>query len=239
MTDMKDPVRLSLGGSPEVQQLLQSAHADSPTQRQLDHLAARLAPVVTAAPAASMLPWIIAGVVVLGAAGALLLGRDRHDEAPAHAIAQEPTIVAIEPAPTPAPVVTAPRPEPAPVIAAPPEARPTRAQPKKRSAVPLAESPQSEQVAAAEARPREMDLLGPAHEALGKRDPSRALELATRHAVLYPAGTMVEEREAIAIEALMRLGRDEGRARFDEFVVRFPRSSYRPRLERLVGESTR
>jgi hypothetical protein len=228
MTEMKDPVRLSLGGSPAVQDLLRSANSDLPSSVQLDHLAGTLAPIVMAKGAASSIAtWIIVGLVVVGGGtGAFFLTRD-----------PEPAIVATAP-PTPVvptPPVVPPSPTPsAPVVVeetpSPPE--PVRAQPKKRVAAQPA-------IVEETLPPREIDLLDPAHQALRANDPERALTLANRHAELYARGVMSEEREAIAIEALHRLGRDAARIRFGEFVVRFPRSGYRTRLERLVAETKR
>ncbi len=69
-------------------------------------------------------------------------------------------------------------------------------------------------------------------------DPLRALALADEHRVRFGAGRFAEEREAIAIEALVRAARSStARARLHEFVTAFPRSSYRSRLERLVADS--
>jgi hypothetical protein len=229
MTDMKDPVRLSLGGSPDDQSLLRAASSNLPTRRQLDHLASRLAPVVTAAPAASsLLPWVVAGVVVLGAAGAVLLGRDRASSPPVASTA--PVEIRSEPPPAPVPIAVTPT-----MIVEEPKPAPARPLVKKKHKEPKPEVA----VPAPTQKPREMDLLGPAHEAVAKREHARALELVARHMELYPSGALTEEREAVAIEALWRLGRDEARTRFDQFVVKYPRSGYRRRLERLLEEASR
>jgi outer membrane protein assembly factor BamD (BamD/ComL family) len=85
--------------------------------------------------------------------------------------------------------------------------------------------------------PRELELLTPAQAALRANQLDRALELADRHAALYATGTFAEEREAIAIEALQRLGqRDRARSRLAAFTTRYPQSGYRTRLERAVLE---
>jgi hypothetical protein len=229
MTEMKDPVRLSLGGSPAAQDLLRSASSDAPSSVQLDHLAAKLAPIVLAKGAAtsSIAAWIIVGIVVVGGAtGAFFLTRDREPPAVAIAPSTPITPAPVTPAPTPAaPVVVGEPPATAPSVA--PE--PPRPSKKRVVAPPVVEETLP---------PREIDLLDPAHQALRANDAARALALADRHAELYARGAMSEEREAIAIEALHRLGRD-ARIRFEEFVVRFPRSGYRARLERLVTETKR
>jgi hypothetical protein len=62
------------------------------------------------------------------------------------------------------------------------------------------------------------------------------LKATSEHARRFPDGVLAEEREAIAIEALVAAGRgDPARARFTQFVARFPDSSYRRHLERLLG----
>jgi hypothetical protein len=58
------------------------------------------------------------------------------------------------------------------------------------------------------------------------------LQLTEEHARLFPEGTLVPEREVLAIEALVELGRtQEARARFADFRGRFPNSPHLPRLE--------
>lgn len=112
------------------------------------------------------------------------------------------------------------------------------ADPSPLSAPPAAPPPAVEPRAAdppPPAPPREMELLGPAQDALRGGDPTRALALATQHADVHPTGLMTEEREAIAIEALARLDRlDHATTRLARFVTRYPQSGYRARLERLV-----
>jgi hypothetical protein len=234
MTEMKDPVRLQLGGSPDAQSLLRSARGDAPTQAQLDRLAGKLAPVVSAtAPAASLTVWLLGGVAVIGTVAALLWMRDRDTD---RASVARPAVVAPVVAP-----VTAPRETPAPPPAPPPavvEETPST-KPATEAPRPSKRKPAPPVVVAPAVQPTEMELLGPAHAALRDGDAARALALATRHADLYATGVMSEEREAIAIESLQRLGRDEARIRFGKFVERFPRSGYRARLERLVTEMKR
>jgi hypothetical protein len=66
-------------------------------------------------------------------------------------------------------------------------------------------------------------------------DPARALALATEHEQRFPRGALGQEREVIAVGALVALGRaPEARARAARFVERFPGSAYRQRIEALV-----
>ena len=81
----------------------------------------------------------------------------------------------------------------------------------------------------------EVKLLGRAQDALRGR-PEEALALCAEHAKRFPAGANVQEREVIAIDALVRLGRkDEARARADRFEARFPGSTHQRRIETLLA----
>jgi hypothetical protein len=83
--------------------------------------------------------------------------------------------------------------------------------------------------------PTEGALLLRARQELSS-DPSDALALTQEHARRFPSGTLVQEREVLAIEALARLGRSpEARRRLDAFRARFPQSPHISRLSALVG----
>lgn len=78
-------------------------------------------------------------------------------------------------------------------------------------------------------------MLARAQGLLGQ-DPATALSITEGHQRSFPAAMLVEEREVIAVDALVRLGRrDEARARVAQVRARFPRSAYLPRLEALVA----
>jgi hypothetical protein len=79
----------------------------------------------------------------------------------------------------------------------------------------------------------EVHLLERARSALGA-DPGAALALAAEHARRFPGGALGQEREIIAVTALVALGRrPEAQARAASFLERFPGSPYRARLESL------
>jgi hypothetical protein len=81
----------------------------------------------------------------------------------------------------------------------------------------------------------ELGLLRRAQQVL-RTDPLGALDLCAAHLTQFPAGVMVQEREMIAIEALLRLGRaQEANARASTFVRLFPGSAHRPRLQQLLS----
>jgi hypothetical protein len=68
-----------------------------------------------------------------------------------------------------------------------------------------------------------------------RSDPRRALDLADRDAQTYPAGALAQEREVIAIEALVRLARGtEARVRAARFFQAFPGSAHGPRVRSML-----
>jgi hypothetical protein len=68
-------------------------------------------------------------------------------------------------------------------------------------------------------------------------DPAGALALTDEHARRFSNGTLVPEREVLAIEALARLGRtSEARARLAAFRERYPQSPHLARLDTLVAQ---
>ena len=70
--------------------------------------------------------------------------------------------------------------------------------------------------------------------------PRDALRLTNEHETVHPAGMLVPEREVIAIDALLRLGRyDEARARADRFLARSPGSAHARRVRVLISSEER
>ncbi|MBV9946675.1 MAG: hypothetical protein JOZ69_07500 [Myxococcales bacterium] len=83
----------------------------------------------------------------------------------------------------------------------------------------------------------ERSLLDLARGALEREDPQAALRETMRHERRYPHGILVQEREAMAIRALVALDRvEEARGRVDLFRRRFPDSVLLPTLEGAVRE---
>jgi hypothetical protein len=67
------------------------------------------------------------------------------------------------------------------------------------------------------------------------RDPRSALALSEQHRRDYPNGSFTQERELIAITALVKLGRQsEASDRAARFRSAYPSSPYRARLDRIV-----
>jgi hypothetical protein len=117
-------------------------------------------------------------------------------------------------------------------FAAPPTLRPSVALASPAaSANVVPQAPPAQQEAPAES---EIALLQAAKVAL-RDDPAAALALADRHARRFAAGALAQEREVIAVEALVALGRaDDARDRGARFERDFPQSAHRLRIESLL-----
>lgn len=84
-------------------------------------------------------------------------------------------------------------------------------------------------------RAPDASLLEQARIALARGRPAAALQALERHAAEDPADRWREEREVLAIQALVSLGRgEEARRRATQFVRRYPESLFRPVVERAV-----
>src|SRR5512145_717892 len=80
----------------------------------------------------------------------------------------------------------------------------------------------------------EAQLLESARESLD--NPARALALVRRHEVRYPKGQLGAERDLIAVDALLRLGRrSEAERRAAPRLNQDPNSLYAKRLRQLLG----
>ena len=85
---------------------------------------------------------------------------------------------------------------------------------------------------------REAALLERARASLANH-PAEALAQADQHARQMPDGQLAIERELIAVDALMRLGRtDQARARARRAAERDPANMYRSRFEQLLAGAT-
>ena len=80
----------------------------------------------------------------------------------------------------------------------------------------------------------EIELIDRAQRALA-RQPAVARQWVDEHARRFPDGTFVQERETVAIEALVGEGRfPEARARASQFRTRFPQSAYLRRIDAVL-----
>lgn len=82
---------------------------------------------------------------------------------------------------------------------------------------------------------KERVVLDVARSAVSAKNWSQALAAVASHEAQFPAGQLVEERETLAIQALVGAGRkDEARRRVASFVSRFADSPVRASLEAMV-----
>ena len=83
----------------------------------------------------------------------------------------------------------------------------------------------------------EAKLLLAARRALSK-EPGIALKYTNDHRRRYPRGVFSEERERVAIEALVRIGRiEEAKKRTYRFAQRWPNSLYLSRIRHLIKKN--
>jgi len=155
-----------------------------------------------------------------------------HDAPPPVAPSHEPAIVsASEPVPVPPSPSELESPS-APTSKAPvPAAVPVDALPRANHRPAATRPPPSAEASCAD----EVELIDDADGALRAGNAERALVLTRQHAERCPAGTFIQERERIAIEALARLGRlDAMRDRARAFEERFPSSPHLRRVRTVV-----
>ena len=249
MKAMSDPPRLrdpGAGAPDAVRALLRHGASELPDAAQIAHLArclplARPAPPSAAPAASSALTGPAVGLAIaLAAIGAALVhnaANARRAEPPAMMSAAAGTAAAASVDPAEPGAVAAPRDTSAPAqMPVPPPAA---------EAAPAPGAP-AEQAGAAAKRPRPSSPDAPSTEARSEREvdllqrartaaPAEALSIVREHEQRFPGGALVQEREVIAVGALVGLGHAaEARARAARFVERFPTSAYRHRIEALV-----
>jgi len=83
----------------------------------------------------------------------------------------------------------------------------------------------------------ELALVNEAQRVLAS-DPKRALALAEEHAKRFPDGALAQEREVVAISALLALGRrDAAVSRGAKFAATWPRSAHLVRISAMTGDA--
>lgn len=213
---------------------IDAAREDLPTDDQLDALAAKLGPLLGGGPggggggggavASTGLGGLkIAGGLVGVAAAAVVAVYVAREPAADETAAPAPVEIAdaslaVDASETIALVVDAGVDAGVEVVA-----EPTQRRPRPRDAPPPAEPVP------------EIELLRRAQDAL-TASPADALRAAEDHARAYPRGMLAQEREVIAIDALVRLGRrSEAEARAARFRERWPTSAQVRRIDTLVS----
>lgn len=248
MSEAEAPTRLldDPETSVDLRNALLAGRDEAPDERQLASLAARLGPLMgpggggggappdpglVAGAGASAKVIAAIGVAAVAATVAIGIGISQ-DEPPTPTPTAETTAVASESPPEPATVIEEtphpePTPEPAETVVEPTAPRVRRPRPREPAAPP---APAFETDPSAE-----LELIRAAQAALGA-SPAHALELASEHRRRFgPSGTLAQEREVVAIDALSRLDRgDAARQRADRFHTRWPRSAHGRRIDVIV-----
>lgn len=84
---------------------------------------------------------------------------------------------------------------------------------------------------------KEQELVDTARGALARGRAAEALAATEQHAARFPTGALAEERDALAVQAVVLDGRSvEARLRADRFVRKYPRSIFRAAVERAVAK---
>lgn len=169
-----------------------------------------------------------AGIWLIGGAtGAALYGAFQHEQV---RVVYVDRPVALSPTPTLVPSSTP--------LAAPqlehgaPSAAPVAASAHNGATAPTSSAIRSEGSQLA----RERAVLDLARAAAARGEPALALEQAERHRQQFPQGRLAEEREAMAIRALIALGRgSEARARADAFRASYPNSFLTPVIDSALS----
>jgi len=171
-----------------------------------------LSALLASKPAAFGVTAIVAATAVIGA-----LERGRSTDARVDPPAQ----VNVERAPAPAPIVAPPAPERI-VAVEELELAPVLPQRARTAAAPLA---------------AELEIVERARRALAA-DPEGALRICNEHARRFPTGQLGSTREAIAIQALEKLGRTEqARSRAETLLNRDPHSLHSEAARRVVEQA--
>ncbi len=234
MSALQDPPRMAEAEDVPagLKNLMEDSHKDVLSQAQILAIAsgvsratagASLAPVALKGGGGSALKWL-GGVLLVG-----LMGLGGYQLLKAPEVPQEPTsapaVVATE-----APEVSA-----APVkVAAPPSI--AEEAPKPRVVAPSAPIKAAEAPSPKAQLLEESRLLSAARAAVAT-DPKKALALTEQHRARFPHGTLAQEREVIAIQALGKLGKQkDAERRADKFGKDYPDSAHNERVQGSVEE---
>jgi len=246
----------------ELADAIRALRAERARPQELDALARRLGPRLAtpdairtpAPPLAGLSKWLVSLVLAFGTGfiAMLQLGRPEPEVKPLPRTAAPTPAVIVSPAvpvePRLEPAVTDPSPDLPSVAAATPAParRPAGARSARVKPLEVAASSPAKPFVAASPQPSaaadspneveaELALLGRAQRELGA-DPRAALALAEEHAATYPRGLFVQEREMLAIQALLKLKQRNGAlARARAFVTNHPTSPHARHLHPLLG----
>lgn len=231
-----------------LERAVRSMRDELPDDARMQRLAHRLAPVVVAETPSERswpgrtLPFVAGAVVVM--VGVFAGTQRRVDEASPSATSVPVEVAPAAPAAPPQPSSTADlgekSPPVMPVVTV--DSLPPAASQRSRSAPPPSmnglEEGRSDVPASADrlvADGDELALLEAARAALAT-EPARTLALADEHTKRFSSPAFAQERERLAIEALVRSGRrDDASTRARRFESTYPRSPHLARVRALVG----
>lgn len=227
--------RWSEDGAPDdVRSLLESAVIDEPTEAQLSSLRARVEPLFTLPPpppapgggapvaaASSIAGKIIVGALLVAVGGGAGLWFGRRDASPPPSVPAAPLAAIVPPVAAPAPVLV-------------PAASPTQPAVMKKA-------PPSPSKIAEPTPPKPVDTideeLALLQSAMTATSPEESLALVEQHVARFPKSTLEQEREVLAIKALVTLTRtDDARTRAAKFRERWPTSPHLLRVESLIAK---
>lgn len=234
MTDL-DPERLHREGPSLLRDALEAERGDGPDPARLRRIESALTAAPGIAPASGRGPWffgsVLGGVALVTFVG-IGLGVTRQ-QAPAVSATEAPAVAAPPPA---APAVAPSSPAEVVAIAAAEGAAKTAESPATSAATKVT----TKAVGVAPTigtESDEMALVARAQDALRGR-PAEALALCREHERTFARGHFVQEREAIAIEALVYQKRTaEAERRWRAFERGYPTSSHRTHLAALFRPS--
>jgi hypothetical protein len=195
---------------------------------------------------AALTAYVVKGPVARWSASARARRAAATAPAPARVAPPAPTLPSLEPAPAPATTVASPPPTEAPApVGERPTGAPAATAPRHALAAPAVSTRErlDRQPLAAEAEratvpapsagvlSAEQALLDPARAALARGDGAGALDRLALHERRFPNGALSQEREAMAIRALVLTGdRARARARAESFRSRYPSSLLWPMI---------
>lgn len=221
-----EPRRLLEGGEPFLQSLLEAGRSDLPDAARIEALAAKLGPALgggggaavatkTTLVSSSVAKAVVAIVVAAGVATTFVVMRSSS-------------------VPVPVPVSSSP----APVAVVVPDSAPVQFAPISSSesvTAPAVPTPHASRPAPPDDPEEEARLLHRAQDELAA-SPARTLATCQEHARRFPRGLLAQEREVLAIDALVRLGRrGEATRRAETFSRAYPSSSHRRRIDALLA----
>jgi hypothetical protein len=208
---------------PELRELLATERDVSAAERAaIRHkLATSLAtPPPATGVLASKLLWVAAGALVVAGVWWYIGRGPTRDKADAPMITPPASSEHVE-----QPAI-APQPEAAPPPA--PQKRPPNTLPPPTVPQPIAPAPIGV--------PSQADLLARAWQALARQDAATTLQLLDEDERAHPDGALVEEREAMHVQALAAAGRrDDAQHEADAFLARYPHSVHRTAVSRAVA----